>query len=73
MNKRSMVEIYQANSEPEAFVIKGLLEGSGIDCLLQPSPISSLQNVLVPGTGVVRILVPEGQAEEARKLIEKDE
>jgi hypothetical protein len=67
-----MVEIYQANSEPEAHIIKGLLESAGIDSLLQPSPISSLQNILVPGTGVVRILVPEEDAEEARKLIEEE-
>jgi hypothetical protein len=72
LNKRSMVEVYQANSEPEAHIIKGVLESAGIDCLLQPSPVSSLQNILIPGTGVVRILVPEEDAEEARKLLEEE-
>ncbi len=72
MNKRKMVEVYQANSEPEAHVIKGLLESAGIESILQPSSISSLQNILVPGTGVVNVLVSEEDAEEARKLLEEE-
>jgi len=65
-----LAEVYQANSEPEAQIIKGLLESSGITCVLQPHAISSLQNILVPGTGVVRVLVPEESVDEARRIIE---
>ena len=68
-----LIEIYSANGDLEAHVIKGLLESHGIPCLLQPYAVSSLQNIIVPGTGGVRIMVLESQAEEAVKLIgEKD-
>ena len=67
---RKMVEVYSANGDLEAQVIKGLLESSDITCLLQPVAVSSLQNILVPGTGGVRIMVPEKSADEARRLIE---
>ena len=64
-----MVEVYSANGELEAQVIKGLLESNGITCLLQPIAVSSLQNILVPGTGGVRVMVSEKSADEARRLI----
>jgi len=70
--KHKMVEVYSANSDAEAHVIKGLLESSGITCVLQPQTISSLQNILVPSMGVVNVLVPAESADEARKLIEAD-
>jgi hypothetical protein len=70
---RKMVEVYSANNELEAQVIKGLLESNGITCLLQPYAISSFQDILVPGSGVVRVLVPAESAEEASKLIEAKE
>jgi len=64
-----MTEVYSANGDLEAHVIKGLLESHGITCLLQPYAVSSLQNILVPGMGGVRVLVPEKIADEARRLI----
>jgi len=65
-----MVEVYSANGDLEAQVIKGLLESNDITCLLQPIAVSSLQNILVPGIGGVRVMVPEKSADEARRLIE---
>ncbi len=61
--------MYSANGDLEAQVIKGLLESHGITCLLQPYAVSSLQNIIVPGIGGVRVLVPEKEADEARGLI----
>jgi len=68
-NKLKMVEVYSANGDLEAQVIKGLLESHGITCLLQPYAVSSLQNIIVPGMGGVRVMVPENTADEARELI----
>ena len=67
---RKMVEVYSSNGELEAQVIKGLLNSYGITCLLQPCAVSSLQNILVPGTGGVRVLVSEQSANAAKRLIE---
>lgn len=68
-NQRKMIEVYSANGDLEAHVIKGLLESHGITCLLQPYAVSSLQNIIVPGMGGVRILVSEDSADKARRLI----
>ena len=71
-NEPRLVEVYSANSDLEAQVIKGLLESHSITCLLQPHAVSSLQNILVPGMGGVRVMVATEEAEEARRLIEAD-
>ena len=71
-NELKLVEVYSANGDLEAQVIKGLLESHGITCLLQPHAVSSLQNILVPGMGGVRVMVPAEEADEARKLIEAE-
>jgi hypothetical protein len=68
----SLVEVYSASSDAEAHIIKGLLESHGISCVLQPQAISSLNNILVPGTGAVNVLVGPASAEAARRLIEAD-
>jgi len=70
--QQKIIEIYLANGDLEAHVIKGLLESHGITCLLQPYAVSSLQNIMIPGMGGVRILVPEEVADEARKLIREN-
>ena len=69
-NEPKMVEVYSANGDLEAQVIKGLLESQGITCFLQPHAVSSLQNIIVPGMGGVRVLVSTGEAGQATKLIE---
>lgn len=68
-NQQKLVEVYSANGDLEAQIIKGLLESQGITCLLQPHAISSLQNIIVPGMGGVKIMVSENEADEARRLI----
>ena len=71
-NEPKMVEVYSANGDLEAQVIKGLLESHGISCFLQPYAVSSLQNILVPGMGGVRVMVSAEEAEQASRLIKAD-
>jgi hypothetical protein len=67
-----MVEVYSANGDLEAEVIKGLLESYGIACLLQPYAVSSLQNMFVPGLGGVRVMVSTDDAKKAVELIKAE-
>ena len=67
-----MVEVYSANGDLEAQVIKGLLESHDISCFLQPYAVSSFQNILVPGMGGVRVMVSAEEAEQAISLIMAD-
>ena len=71
-NEPKMVEVYSANGELEAQVIKGLLKSQGIACFLQPHAVSSLQNIIVPGMGGIRVMVSAGEAGQAAKLIEAE-
>jgi hypothetical protein len=71
-NEPKLVEVYSANGDLEAQVIKGLLESQGITCLLQPYAVSSLQNIIVPGMGGVRVLVSAEEAGQAARLIEAE-
>jgi len=61
-----LVEIFDAQQESEAMVVKGLLESSGIEALV--SGLDAAQEVL-PGVGGVVIRVRPDQAEEARRVI----
>ncbi len=70
MNKEAeLVEVYSANGDLEAQVIKGLLESHGITCLLQPYAESSLHNIIVPGLSIVKVMVAARDAENAIGLI----
>lgn len=64
------VTVYRAWGDPEAQVIKGLLESSGIRCKLVSHVPHSVYPVTVNGLAEVRIMVPREQEEEARALIE---
>jgi len=74
LNKQlKMVEVYRANSEMEALVIKSLLESYQIPCLLKSHAAPSVHVFTSDGMGEVKIMVAEGQSEKARGLIEKKE
>ncbi len=51
-----LIEVFEAEQESEALIVRGLLESAGIDQGLFP-------------VGGVKILVREDQADEARRLI----
>lgn len=68
-NVDDLVEVYRANGEAEAHIIKGLLESNGIPCLLRSLAAPSVHAFVFDGMGEVRIMVPQSRAEEARELV----
>ena len=71
MNKsKETVEVYRAAGEPEAQIIKGLLESYGIFCLLKSNAAPSVHMFAVDGMGEVKVMAWEGVAGKARELIE---
>lgn len=71
-DKQKMVEVYKANSEMEAQVIKGLLESYGIPCLLQSHAAPSVHIFTIDGMGEVKVMVMSPLADRAKKLIMSD-
>ncbi len=74
MNKgKELVTIFKAANEMEAQVIKGLLESYDIPCLLEPN--MALPSAYSPAMniGVIKVVVWDTMAEEARNLIEGDD
>ena len=65
----TLVEVYEASGDNEAFVIKGLLESDGIWCSLESDVPHSVFPLDVDGLGAVRLMVSEEDAERAAKLI----
>ena len=63
-----LVRVFDTEQESEAMVVHGLLESAGID-----SDLTSLdaQQDILPGVGGTVILVREGDAAKARRLIEE--
>lgn len=61
-----LVKVFDSEQEPEALVVKGLLESAGIDSDLTSARL--VQDAF-PGLGGMIILVREEDAERARTLI----
>jgi hypothetical protein len=61
-----LVKVFDSEQEPEALVVKGLLDSEGIDSDLTSA---SLVQDAFPGLGGMLILVREEDAEAARRLI----
>jgi hypothetical protein len=68
-----MIEVYRAAGDAEANVIKGLLEASGIPCVLKSSAAPSVHVFAVDGMGEVKVMVSDSMAEEAKRLIVRKE
>jgi hypothetical protein len=67
--KNKMVEVYKANSEMEAQVIKGLLESYGIPSLLKSHAAPSVHLFTIDGMGEVKVMVMDSLADRAKRLI----
>ena len=67
-----LVEVYKANSEMEAQVIKGLLESYDIPCLLKSNAAPSVHVFTVDGMGEVKVMVWDSMSDRARELIKGD-
>lgn len=67
-----LLQVYKANSEMEAQVIKGLLESYGVPCLLRSNAAPSVHMFAVDGMGEVKVMVRASMADRARELIVSD-
>ena len=63
---QKLVNVFGTEQEPEALVVKGLLDSAGIDSDLTSA---SLVQDAFPGLGGMLILVREEDADEARRVI----
>ncbi|MFY9909635.1 MAG: hypothetical protein WCF22_15355 [Candidatus Sulfotelmatobacter sp.] len=61
-----LVKVFDSEEESEALVVKGLLDSAGIDSDLMSG---SLVQETFPGLGGMVILVRQGDADEARRMI----
>src|SRR3984885_5941348 len=61
-----LVKVFESEQEPEALVVKGLLDSAGIDSDLTSA---SLVQDAFPGLGGMILLVREEDAEAARRVI----
>ena len=70
LNKNGkLVEVYKANTEMEAQVVKGLLASFGIPCILRSNSAPSVHMFTMNGLAQVKVMVPESLADEAKNLI----
>jgi hypothetical protein len=70
--KDNFVQVYKANGEAEAQIIKGKLESNGIPVLLKSLAAPSVHAFVVDGLGEYRVMVPASLAEDAKNLLEDD-
>jgi hypothetical protein len=67
-----MIEVYKARGELEAQLIKGMLDGYGVPCMLRSNAAGSVHSFVFDGMGEVRVMVPESYAEEAQNIINSE-
>ena len=65
--------VYSAAGLTQAQVIKAKLESAGIRVLLDYESVGPVIGLTVDGLGVVRVLVPNKDAEEARDLVREEQ
>jgi len=68
-NKPGLVTVCTASGQLQAQVFKTKLESAGIPVLLDYESLGVVLGITVDGLGEVRVMVPEGLAEEARALL----
>ena len=56
-------------SEPEANIVKGILEESGIDCVLVTPMLHAIYPFTVDGLAAIQIKVLDSQLEAAQELL----
>ena len=67
-NNDNLVIVFNSMDESEVLVVKSLLEGEGIECLMTGEvPMDTL-----PGVGGWVLQVPAEQADDARRLIAEE-
>ena len=74
MNRSNrLVQVYVANGEIEAEVIKGKLESFGIQSILKSHASPSVHAFSVDDLGQVSVMVDEKDAEEAKELLKEEQ
>jgi hypothetical protein len=68
-SKPGLVTVHTASGLLPAQVIKSKLESAGIPALLDYESAGVVLGITVDGLGEVRVMVPEGLAEEAQALL----
>jgi hypothetical protein len=69
LDRDRLVVLMMTQSEPEANIVKGLLEESGIHCALLTQVPHNLYPFTVDGLGAIHIKVLESQLEAAQALL----
>ena len=64
-----LIEVYKAQGEMDAQVIRSVLESDGIDSMLSGESVRLTHGLTVDGLAEVRILVREEDEERAREVI----
>jgi hypothetical protein len=64
-----LVEVFKAQGEMEAQVIRSILEGDGIESMLSGESIRLTHGLTVDGLAEVKILVREDEETRAREVI----
>ena len=64
-------EVYRAQGEIEAQVIRGRLETHGIHCILESDSAPSVHMVPFTRLGWTRVMVPAALEQTAREIIEE--
>ena len=68
--RQEFVEISRVQGDLQASVIKSHLESEGIPVLPRYESAGRVFGLTVDGLGEVRVLVPKGLAEDAKRIIE---
>jgi hypothetical protein len=64
-----LVELMMTQSEDEANIVKSILEGSGIDCVLTTQVPHGIYPFTVDGLAAIRIKVLDSQLEAAQVVL----
>ena len=69
VHRPGMTTVYRTAGLLQAEVIKGRLESAGIPVVLDYESAGRVIGITVNGLGEVRVLVPDGRAEDALELL----
>lgn len=64
-----LTEIYRANGEIDAQMIRSILEANGVECMLSGESVRLTHAIMIDGLAEVKILVREDDAARARDAI----
>jgi len=69
LDRDKLVELMMTQSEDEANIVKGILEGSGINCVLVTQVPHGIYPFTVDGLAAIRIKVLDSQLEAAQTVL----